>query len=84
LHSSLDVQVKEDDMGLACSTFEDENADKILVGNTETARKTWCRRVNIKMGARELGWEGVGWVHLAQDRNHMYAVVSAAMILPLS
>jgi hypothetical protein len=63
----------------------DENAYKIWVGKTETARKTWCRRVNnIKMSVRELGWEGVGWVHLAQDRNHMYAAVSAALILPLS
>jgi len=24
---------------------------------------------NIRMNLREVGWEGVDWMHLAQDRN---------------
>jgi hypothetical protein len=30
----------------------------------ETTRKTWRR-----MGSREIGWEGVDWIHLARDRD---------------
>jgi hypothetical protein len=38
--------------------------------NEETARKI-CRRWedNIRMDLREIGWEGVDWMHLAQDRD---------------
>jgi hypothetical protein len=25
---------------------------------------------NIKIDHKEIGWEGVEWIHLAQDRNH--------------
>jgi hypothetical protein len=24
---------------------------------------------NVRMDLREIGWEGVDWMHLAQDRN---------------
>jgi hypothetical protein len=33
------------------------------------------------MDLREIGWEGVDWIHLAQDRYHWRAVVSAVMNL---
>jgi hypothetical protein len=26
---------------------------------------------NIRMDLRERGWEGVNWIHLAQDRNQL-------------
>jgi hypothetical protein len=31
---------------------------------------------NIRIDLREVGWEGVDWIHLAQDRNHWRAVVN--------
>jgi hypothetical protein len=47
------------------------NAYKILVGKREGKRP--LRRLrnrwknNIKMDLREIGWEGVDWIHLAQN-----------------
>jgi hypothetical protein len=35
----------------------------------------------IKMDLREIGWEGVEWIQLAQDRDRWRAVVSAGMNL---
>jgi hypothetical protein len=35
----------------------------------------------IKMDLRETGWEGVEWIHLAQDRDRWRAVVNAVMNL---
>jgi hypothetical protein len=29
----------------------------------------------VKMGLREIGFEGVDWIHLAQVRNHWWALV---------
>jgi hypothetical protein len=31
---------------------------------------------NIRMYLREIGWEGVYWIHLAQDRDRWRAVVN--------
>jgi hypothetical protein len=31
---------------------------------------------NIKMDLREIGWEGVDWIDLAQDRNKWSALVN--------
>jgi hypothetical protein len=39
---------------------------------------------NIKMNLREMGWEGMEWVHLAQDRNRWRAFVNAVMDLPFA
>jgi hypothetical protein len=35
----------------------------------------------IKMDLREIGWWGVEWIHLAQDRDLWRAVVNAVMNL---
>jgi hypothetical protein len=41
-----------------------------------------CRWVdNIKMDLREIGWDVVGWVDLAQDRDHWRALVNTVMNL---
>jgi len=37
---------------------------------------------NIRMDLRKMGWEGVDWIHLAQDRDQWRAVVNAVMNLP--
>jgi hypothetical protein len=52
---------------------EQRNAYRILVGNPEgkrplgRPRRRW--EVNIKMGLREIGWGGMDWIDLAQDRD---------------
>jgi hypothetical protein len=46
------------------------NTYKILVGKPEGKTLGRCRRKwedNIRMHLREIEWEGVDWVHLAQD-----------------
>jgi hypothetical protein len=36
---------------------------------------------NIKMGLREIGWEGVDWIHQAQDGDRWWVVVNTVMNL---
>jgi hypothetical protein len=39
------------------------------------------REDNIKMDLKEVGWEGVDWMHLAQDNDQWRAVVNTVMNL---
>jgi hypothetical protein len=39
---------------------------------------------NIKMDLREMVLGGMGWIHLAQDRDQCGALVKAVMNLPVS
>jgi hypothetical protein len=51
---------------------EIRNAYKILVGKPEGKRplvKPTTRCEYIRTDLKEIGWEGVDWVHLAQDRD---------------
>jgi hypothetical protein len=34
---------------------------------------------NIKMDLREVGWDGMDWIHLAQDRDQWRALVNTVM-----
>jgi hypothetical protein len=34
---------------------------------------------NIKIGLREIGWVGMNWIDLAQDRDQWRALVNTAM-----
>jgi hypothetical protein len=34
---------------------------------------------NIKIDLREIGWAGVDWIYLAQDRDKWRALVNAIM-----
>jgi hypothetical protein len=36
---------------------------------------------NINIAHREIGWEDVGWIHVAQDRDQWLAVVNTVMNL---
>jgi hypothetical protein len=36
---------------------------------------------NIKMDLREIGWGGIEWIDLAQDRDQWRALVNAVMNL---
>jgi hypothetical protein len=40
-------------------------------------RRRW--EDNIRMDLREIGWEGVDWMHLAQDRDHCRSLVNTVM-----
>jgi hypothetical protein len=59
------------------------NAYRILVGKLEgkrplgRPRRRWEN--NIKMDLREIGWGGMDWVDLAQDRDQWRAVVNTVM-----
>jgi hypothetical protein len=39
---------------------------------------------NIRMGLGETGWEGLDWIHLAQDSDQWLAVVNTVMNLQVS
>jgi hypothetical protein len=36
---------------------------------------------NIKIDLREIGWDGTDWIHLAQDRDQLRALVDTVMNL---
>jgi hypothetical protein len=42
-------------------------------------RRRWVD--NIKIDLREIGWIGMDWIHLAQDRDQCRALVNTAMKL---
>jgi hypothetical protein len=52
---------------------EKRNACKIMVGKPEGKRplgRPKCRWVdNIKMNLRDVGWGGIDWIDLAQNRD---------------
>jgi hypothetical protein len=47
-----------------------------------TPRNRW--EDNIRMDLREIGWEGVKWICLAQDRDQCCVFVSTVMNLRVS
>jgi hypothetical protein len=58
---------------------------RILVGKPEgktplrRPRRRWVD--NVKMDLREIGWGGMDWIHLAQDRDQSRPLVSTVMKL---
>jgi hypothetical protein len=56
------------------------NACKILAGKPEGKRpliRTKHRwEDNIRMDLREIGWEGMDWMHLAHDRDQWWVHVN--------
>jgi hypothetical protein len=76
-------------MGRACSTNgEKRNAYRILVGMLEgkrplgRSRRRWVD--NIKMDFREIEWDGMDWIDLAQNRDQWRALVNTVMNLRVS
>jgi hypothetical protein len=51
------------------------------VGNRqlERPRSRWAE--NIKMDLRAIGWDGMDWIDLAQDRDQWRALVKTVMNL---
>jgi hypothetical protein len=62
---------------------EGRNVYRVFVGKPEGKRplerpwRSW--EDGIKVDLREIGWGGVEWIHLAQDRDRWWAVVNAVM-----
>jgi hypothetical protein len=70
----------------ACSTKrEKRNAYRILMAKPEgkrplgIPRRRWVN--NIKMDFREIGWDCMDWIDLAQDRDQWRALVNMVMRL---
>jgi len=51
------------------------------VGKRQFGRPKRRQEYNIRMDLKEMGWEDVDWVHLAQDRDQWRAVVNTVMNL---
>jgi hypothetical protein len=71
--------------GYVAKMGEKRNAYRILVGKPEgkkplgRPRRRWEN--NIKMDLREIGWGGMDWIDLAQDRDQWRALVNTVMNL---
>jgi hypothetical protein len=69
-------------------TEEMRNSYQVLVGKPESNkplrryRRTW--KDNIGMEFRELGWEGLNWVHLAQGKDKWRCLVNMVINLQVS
>jgi hypothetical protein len=64
---------------------ENRKVYKVLAGKPEGKRPLGIPRRRwedgIRMDLREIGWGGVGWFRLAQDRDRCRTVVTAVMNL---
>jgi hypothetical protein len=64
---------------------EMRNSDSNLVGKLEGKRLLGRPRGrwedNIRMDLKEIGWEISNWIHLIQDRDHWWALMSTVMKL---
>jgi hypothetical protein len=64
---------------------EKRNPCRILVGNPEgkrplgRPRRRWV--YNIKMDLREIGWDDMDWIDLAEDRDQWRAHMNTVMNL---
>jgi hypothetical protein len=64
---------------------EKKNAYRILVGTPEGKRPLGRPRRrcvdNIKMDLRAIGWDGVDWIDMVQDRDQWRALVNTVLNL---
>jgi hypothetical protein len=64
---------------------ETRNAYRILVGKTKGKRPLRIPRRrcvgNIKIDLREIGWDGVDWMDMAEDRDQWRALVNTVLNL---
>jgi hypothetical protein len=71
-------------MSGACSADgEERGVCRVLVGKPEVKRplgrprRRW--KYNIRMDLQEVGYEGMDWIGLTQDRDRLQAIVNAVM-----
>jgi hypothetical protein len=64
------------------------NMYRLLLGKPEgkrqlgRPRRRWVDNINVDPG--EIGWSGLGWIGLVQDRGKLRALVNVIMNLPVS
>jgi len=82
----LGDKIEKNEMGGACSAYGgEERRIQGLVGKPEgkrplgRSRRRW--EDNIKMDLQEVGWWGMDWIDLAQDRDRWQALANAVMNL---
>jgi hypothetical protein len=71
--------------GHVARMWKKRNACRILVGTPEGKRPLGRPRLrwvdNIKMNLIEIGWDGVNWIDMAQDRDQWRALVNTVLSL---
>jgi hypothetical protein len=60
---------------------ENRNAYRLLVGNRPLGRPRRRWMDNIRMDLGGVGWGGVDWIGLAQDRNRWRALENSVLNL---
>jgi hypothetical protein len=71
-------------MGGACSTIEEKmNAYRILWESQKRPMGRPRRRLvnNVKIDLRDIGWDGMYWNAVAQDRDQWRALVNTVLNL---
>jgi hypothetical protein len=58
-----------------------QNFDQRTEAKTELGRLRWKWEDNIRTVLTEISLEGVGWMHVAEDRDQVGAVVKKVMNL---
>jgi hypothetical protein len=64
---------------------EKRNACRVFVGKPEgkrplgRQRRSWVDNIKIDLG--EIGWDGMDWIDLAQDRDQWRVLVNTVIIL---
>jgi len=88
MYASLTIikMIKSMRMDRACSTWKTwEIHTEVWLGKSEGKRPLWRHKLrwegNIRRNLREVGWVGVDWMHLAQDRNQWQALMNMVMDL---
>jgi hypothetical protein len=64
---------------------EERNVYRVLMGKPEGKKPLGRRKYRwedgIRMDLREIGWGSVDWIHLAQDRDRLRALVNTVINL---
>jgi hypothetical protein len=84
-YTGLDIRRRMRWAGHVAQMGEKRNVYSLLVGKPEgkrplgRPRRGWVD--NVKADLLEIGWSGVDWIGLAQDRDKWRALVNAVMNL---
>jgi hypothetical protein len=60
-------------MGRTCSRWETQKGKRAL----GKPRRRWVD--NVKLDHREIGWNGMDWINLVQDKDQWRALVNTVM-----